>query len=88
MEAPAARRTLYPEIEAFRTRRLRVSDAHELYFEESRPPDLSPSRTVRSRRVLSKRTHREAQTEAGAGEDDGCGVEFIGKRGHGGGAVW
>src|SRR4051812_41336869 len=41
--APApARRTLYPEIEPFRTGRLRVSDVHELYFEESGNPAGKP----------------------------------------------
>jgi proline iminopeptidase len=40
--APSARRTLYPEIEPYRTGRLRVSDVHELYFEESGNPDGKP----------------------------------------------
>jgi proline iminopeptidase len=37
-----ARRTLYPEIEPLRTGRLRVSDVHEIYFEESGNPDGKP----------------------------------------------
>lgn len=36
------RRTLYPEIEAYRTGRLRVSPVHELYFEESGNPEGKP----------------------------------------------
>jgi proline iminopeptidase len=36
------RRTLYPEIPANRTGRLRVSDVHELYFEESGNPNGKP----------------------------------------------
>ena len=36
------RRTLYPEIEPYRTGRLRVSDLHELYFEESGNPEGKP----------------------------------------------
>jgi len=36
------RRGLYPEIEAVRTGRLRVSDVHELYFEESGNPQGQP----------------------------------------------
>ena len=31
----SVRRTLYPEIQPYRTGRLRVSGGHELYFEES-----------------------------------------------------
>ncbi len=40
--SPAARRTLYPSIEPYRTGRLRVSDTHELYFEESGNPNGKP----------------------------------------------
>jgi proline iminopeptidase len=40
-EQPAIR-TLYPEIEPFRTATLRVSDLHELYFEESGNPNGKP----------------------------------------------
>ena len=36
------RRTLYPEIEAYRTGRLKVSDLHEIYFEESGNPNGKP----------------------------------------------
>src|SRR5438309_7602787 len=36
------RRALYPEIEPYRTGRLRVSDVHELYFEESGNPNGKP----------------------------------------------
>jgi len=36
------RRTLYPEIEPHHTGRLRVSDVHELYFEESGNPTGKP----------------------------------------------
>jgi proline iminopeptidase len=36
------RRTLYPEISPHRTGRLRVSDVHELYFEESGNPNGKP----------------------------------------------
>ena len=36
------RRTLYPEIAANRTGRLRVSDVHDLYFEESGNPNGKP----------------------------------------------
>lgn len=35
-------RTLYPTIEPYRTSRLRVSQRHELYFEESGNPDGKP----------------------------------------------
>ena len=38
----ATRRTLYPEIEPYRTGRLRVSEVHELYFEESGNPQGKP----------------------------------------------
>ncbi|MFL5353575.1 prolyl aminopeptidase [Archangium sp.] len=37
-----ALRSLYPPIEPYRTGRLRVSDIHELYFEESGNPDGKP----------------------------------------------
>jgi proline iminopeptidase len=37
------RRTLYPEIEPYRTGRLRVSDLHEIYFEESGNPEGKPA---------------------------------------------
>jgi proline iminopeptidase len=37
-----SRRALYPEIEPYRTGRLRVSDVHELYFEESGNPKGKP----------------------------------------------
>ena len=41
--APALdRRTLYPEIEPFRTGRLRVSEVHDLYFEECGNPNGKP----------------------------------------------
>lgn len=36
------RRTFYPEIEPYRTGMLRVSDVHELYFEESGNPQGKP----------------------------------------------
>ena len=36
------RRTLYPEIEPYRTGRLKVSPVHELYFEESGNPNGKP----------------------------------------------
>lgn len=36
------RRTLYPDIEPYRTGTLRVSDLHEIYFEESGNPDGKP----------------------------------------------
>jgi proline iminopeptidase len=38
----AERRTFYPEIEPYRTGMLRVSDLHELYFEESGNPEGKP----------------------------------------------
>jgi proline iminopeptidase len=41
-DAAAPRRTLYPELEPFNTGRLRASDVHELYFEESGNPDGKP----------------------------------------------
>ena len=36
------RRSLYPEIDPFRTGRLKVSPVHEIYFEESGNPDGKP----------------------------------------------
>ena len=36
------RRTLYPEVEPYRTGRLSVSPVHELYFEESGNPEGKP----------------------------------------------
>jgi proline iminopeptidase len=39
---PTERRTLYPPIEPYRAARLRVSDVHELYFEESGNPRGKP----------------------------------------------
>jgi proline iminopeptidase len=39
---PSARRSFYPEIEPYRTGRLRVSDLHEIYFEESGNPQGKP----------------------------------------------
>ena len=36
------RRTHYPEIEPYRTGRLKVSDLHEIYFEECGNPDGKP----------------------------------------------
>lgn len=42
MSDQALQRTLYPEIEAYRTGRLRVSPIHELYFEESGNPKGKP----------------------------------------------
>lgn len=42
MSDQATRRTLYPPIEPYRTGRLRVSDVHELYFEESGNPQGKP----------------------------------------------
>jgi proline iminopeptidase len=40
---PPARRTLYPEIEPYRTGRLRVSDLHEIHFEECGNPQGKPA---------------------------------------------
>ena len=40
---PIERRGLYPPVEPFRTGFLRVSDVHELYFEESGNPDGKPA---------------------------------------------
>lgn len=42
MTEQALQRTLYPEIEAYRTGRLRVSPIHDLYFEESGNPKGKP----------------------------------------------
>jgi len=42
MTPPEARHGLYPEIDAYRTGRLRVSDVHEIYFEESGNPKGKP----------------------------------------------
>jgi len=39
----SVRRTLYPEIQPYRTGRLRVSGGHELYFEESGNPHGKPA---------------------------------------------
>ena len=39
----ADRRTLYPELEPYRTGRLKVSDVHEISFEESGNPDGKPA---------------------------------------------
>ena len=39
---PPPRRTFYPEIEAYRTGMLRVSELHEIYFEESGNPAGKP----------------------------------------------
>jgi proline iminopeptidase len=43
MQAAPARRSPYPPIEPYRTGRLRVSDVHELYFEESGNPKGKPA---------------------------------------------
>jgi proline iminopeptidase len=37
------RRTFYPEIEPYRTGRLKVSDIHEIYYEESGNPEGKPA---------------------------------------------
>ncbi|WP_437730636.1 prolyl aminopeptidase [Sorangium sp. So ce1335] len=42
MTTGTQRRTLYPEIEPYRAGRLRVSDVHEIYFEESGNPRGKP----------------------------------------------
>jgi proline iminopeptidase len=42
MAAPPARRTLYPEVEPYRTGRLQVSPIHDLYFEECGNPRGKP----------------------------------------------
>lgn len=39
----ARRKTFYPEIEPYRVGRLRVSDEHEIYFEESGNPKGKPA---------------------------------------------
>lgn len=39
---PAERRTLYPDLEPYRTGRLQVSPVHDLYFEESGNPKGKP----------------------------------------------
>lgn len=39
---PTARRTFYPEIEPYQTGMLRVSDLHEIYFEQSGNPEGKP----------------------------------------------
>jgi proline iminopeptidase len=41
--APPARRSFYPEIEPYRTGTIRVSDLHEIYFEESGNPEGKPA---------------------------------------------
>ena len=38
-----ARRQLYPSIRAYRTGRLKVSDVHEIYYEESGNPAGKPA---------------------------------------------
>ena len=43
MSTGAQRRTFYPEIEPYRTGTLRVSDLHEIYFEESGNPEGKPA---------------------------------------------
>jgi proline iminopeptidase len=43
MQATPERRTVYPAVEPYRTGRLRVSDVHELYFEESGNPEGKPA---------------------------------------------
>src|ERR1700757_784003 len=43
MREPAQRRGLYAPIEPFRTGFLRVSDVHEIYFEESGNPNGKPA---------------------------------------------
>jgi proline iminopeptidase len=40
--SPATRRTFYPEIEPYRTGMLKVSDVHDIYFEESGNPNGKP----------------------------------------------
>jgi proline iminopeptidase len=42
MSTVEARRTFYPEIEPYRSGMLRVSDVHELYYEESGNPEGKP----------------------------------------------
>ena len=53
--APVPPRGLYPEIEPYRTGRLRVSELHELYFEESRQPGGQAGRVPPRR---ARRRHR------------------------------
>ncbi|HEY1692146.1 MAG TPA: prolyl aminopeptidase [Polyangiaceae bacterium] len=43
MPEPTERRTVYPAIEPYRTGRLRVSDVHELHFEECGNPSGKPA---------------------------------------------
>jgi proline iminopeptidase len=42
MQETGPRRSVYPPIEPYRTGRLRVSDVHELYYEESGNPEGKP----------------------------------------------
>lgn len=42
-KTPGGRRTLYPAIKPYRTGYLRVSDSHELYFEECGNPEGKPA---------------------------------------------
>lgn len=42
-KTPAGRRTLYPAIKPYRTGYLKVSDVHEIYFEESGNPKGKPA---------------------------------------------
>ncbi len=42
LSKPLYERTLYPEIEPYKTGMLRVSDIHEIYFEECGNPDGKP----------------------------------------------
>jgi len=42
-EEQPTRRTFYPEIEPYRTGRLKVSDIHEIYYEESGNPEGKPA---------------------------------------------
>ena len=46
MTRAANRRELFPEIEPYRTGRLKVSDLHEIYFEECGNPDGKPALLV------------------------------------------
>ncbi|HEX5650073.1 MAG TPA: prolyl aminopeptidase [Steroidobacteraceae bacterium] len=65
---PATRRGLYPEIEPYRSGRLRVSPVHEVYWEESGNPNGKPAlfvhggpgagADVRSRRFFDPRRYR------------------------------
>jgi proline iminopeptidase len=43
---PGPRRELYPSIEPYSTGRLRVSDIHELYYEECGNPEGNPAVVV------------------------------------------